>query len=171
MGFSVASAVNCIGANWGTQATHPLELSTTVKLLKDNGFQKVKLFDADSITLTALKGSGLEVMVGIPNEMLYSLANSVPAAVNWVGKNVSAHISSNSVNMRAVRAMSETLKHDRLLCQQGSNSFYPHSLAVNNSGEDLQKSVCVFALLFYQLLMIPILGCTFSVGPYDHSRG
>ncbi|KAL8124143.1 hypothetical protein AgCh_011958 [Apium graveolens] len=57
--FLAVSAVNCIGAKWGTQATHPLELSTTVKLLKDNGFQKVKLFDADSITLTALKGSGL----------------------------------------------------------------------------------------------------------------
>lgn len=98
--FWVTSVVNGIGANWGTQATHPLELSTTVKLLKDNGFQKVKLFDADSITLTALKGSGLEVMVGIPNEMLYSLANSVPAAENWVAKNVSAHISSNSVNIR-----------------------------------------------------------------------
>ncbi|KAF1002813.1 hypothetical protein AG4045_028374 [Apium graveolens] len=53
--FWVARVVNGIGANWGTQATHPLELSTTVKLLKDNGFQKVKLFDADSITLTALK--------------------------------------------------------------------------------------------------------------------
>ncbi|KAL8126313.1 hypothetical protein AgCh_013557 [Apium graveolens] len=140
MGFSVASAVNCIGEYWGTQATHLLEISTTMKLLKDNGFQKVKLFDADSITLTALKGSGLEVMVGIPNEMLYSLANSVPAAENWVVKNVSAHISSNSVNMRDVRAMSEMLKHDRLLRQQGSNSLYPHFLAGKNSGEDLQKS-------------------------------
>ena len=98
--FWVASVVNGIGANWGTQATHPLELSTTVKLLKDNGFQKVKLFDADSVTLSALKGSGLEVMVGIPNEMLYSLANSVSAAENWVAKNVSTHISSNSVNIR-----------------------------------------------------------------------
>lgn len=105
--FWVASVVNGIGANWGTQATHPLELSTTVKLLKDNGFQKVKLFDADSITLTALKGSGLEVMVGIPNEMLYSLANSVPAAENWVAKNVSAHISSNSVNIRYVAVGNE----------------------------------------------------------------
>lgn len=103
----VASVVNGIGANWGTQATHPLELSTTVKLLKDNGFQKVKLFDADSFTLTALKGSGLEVMVGIPNEMLYSLANSVPAAENWVAKNVSAHISSNSVNIRYVAVGNE----------------------------------------------------------------
>lgn len=99
--------VGGIGANWGTQATHPLELSTTVQLLKDNGFQKVKLFDADSTTLTALSGSGMEIMVGIPNEMLYSLANSVAAAEKWVEKNVSAHISSNSVNIRYVAVGNE----------------------------------------------------------------
>ena len=92
--FWVASVVNGIGANWGTQATHPLELSTTVKLLKDNGFQKVKLFDADSVTLSALKGSGLEVMVGIPNEMLYSLANSVSAWIQYFVPSIQAsHIS------------------------------------------------------------------------------
>lgn len=96
-------AIGCvvgIGVNWGTQATHPLPLSTTVELLKDNGFQKVKLFDADSATLSSLRGSGMEIMVGIPNEMLYSLAASVEAAEQWVEKNVSAHVSSNSVNIR-----------------------------------------------------------------------
>jgi len=93
-------SVSGIGANWGTQASHPLPTSTVVKLLKDNGFQKAKLFDADSSTLHALSGSGLEVMVGIPNEMLQSLANSVEAAEKWVEKNVSVHISSNKVDIR-----------------------------------------------------------------------
>lgn len=100
---TISFSVGCvcgIGVNWGTQATHPLPLSTTVGLLKDNGFQKVKLFDAESTTLSSLGGSGIEVMVGIPNEMLYSLANSVAAAEKWVEKNVSAHVSSNSVNIR-----------------------------------------------------------------------
>lgn len=96
----LVSTVNCIGANWGTQSTHPLPPSIVVKLLRDNGIQKVKLFDADSTTLNALGGSGIEVMVGIPNDMLYSLANSVEAAERWVEKNVSAHVSSNSVNIR-----------------------------------------------------------------------
>ncbi|KAK1404887.1 Mitogen activated protein kinase kinase [Heracleum sosnowskyi] len=46
--------------------------------------------------------------------------------------------------VRAVRAMNETLKQDRLLRKQGNNSSYPHSLAGKNSGEDLQKSVSEF---------------------------
>jgi hypothetical protein len=100
--FAVFSmdTVSGIGANWGTQATHSLPASTVVKMLKDNGFQKVKLFDADSTILDALKNSGIQVMVGIPNDMLYTLANSVQAAENWVAKNVSAHVSSNAVDIR-----------------------------------------------------------------------
>ncbi|XP_027085300.2 glucan endo-1,3-beta-glucosidase 5 isoform X2 [Coffea arabica] len=103
----MVSSVICIGANWGTQSTHPLPPSTIVKLLRDNGIQKVKLFDADPSILYALGGSGIEVTVGIPNDMLYSLANSVAAAELWVQRNVSAHISSNSVDIRYVAVGNE----------------------------------------------------------------
>nr|XP_027085300.1 glucan endo-1,3-beta-glucosidase 5-like isoform X2 [Coffea arabica] len=103
----MVSSVICIGANWGTQSTHPLPPSTIVKLLRDNGIQKVKLFDADPSILYALGGSGIEVTVGIPIDMLYSLANSVAAAELWVQRNVSAHISSNSVDIRYVAVGNE----------------------------------------------------------------
>ncbi|KAL0393831.1 UNVERIFIED_CONTAM: Glucan endo-1,3-beta-glucosidase 5 [Sesamum latifolium] len=62
--FFMVNTVQSIGANWGTQATHPLHPSIVVKLLKDNGIQKVKLFDAEATVLNALSGSGIEVMVG-----------------------------------------------------------------------------------------------------------
>lgn len=99
--FSMVSNVNGIGANWGTQATHPLPPETVVRLLKENGIQKVKLFDADYDTLRALGKSQIEVMVGIPNDMLASLANSMKAAEKWVSKNVSTHLTTNSVNIRS----------------------------------------------------------------------
>lgn len=89
-----------IGVNVGTQSTHPLPPSTVVKMLKDNGIQKVKLFDADPDFLNALKKSGIQVMVGIPNDLLYTMANSLPAAEKWVSKNVSAHVSSGGVDIR-----------------------------------------------------------------------
>lgn len=100
LGFMVLGKVYGIGANWGTQATHPLPPNIVVKLLKDNGIQKVKLFDADADIFKALSGSGIEVMVGIPNEMLYSLANSLGAAEKWVEKNISSFVSSNSVDIK-----------------------------------------------------------------------
>lgn len=100
LSLSVVSSVSGIGANWGTQATHPLPPATVVRMLRDNGFQKVKLFDADYGALRALGRTGIEVMVGIPNDMLASMAGSVKAAERWVSKNVSTHISSYNVNIR-----------------------------------------------------------------------
>ncbi|KAK6137164.1 hypothetical protein DH2020_029089 [Rehmannia glutinosa] len=97
--FYMVNNVHSIGANWGNQATHPLPPSTVVRLLRDNGIQKVKLFDAEARVLNAFSGSGIEVMVGIPNDMLATLANSVSAAERWVERNVSAHVSSNSVDI------------------------------------------------------------------------
>lgn len=76
-------------------------------MLKDNGFQKVKLFDADATILKALGKSGIQVMVGIPNDMLLSLANSVQAAEDWVAQNVSSHVSSNAVDIRYVAVGNE----------------------------------------------------------------
>ncbi|XP_078439502.1 glucan endo-1,3-beta-glucosidase 6-like [Wolffia australiana] len=81
-----------IGANWGTQTSNPLPPGIVVRLLKDNGFQKVKLFDADGAILSALRRSGLEVMVGIPNDMLASLAADVRNAQRWVSQNVSSYL-------------------------------------------------------------------------------
>lgn len=98
----VVHSVSGIGANWGTQASHPLPPETVVNLLIDNGIQKVKLFDADYGALRALGRTRIEVMVGIPNEMLASLASSVKSAEKWVAKNVSEHITTNNVNIRSL---------------------------------------------------------------------
>lgn len=100
-------SVNGIGANWGTQSSHPLPPSTVVRLLIDNGIQKVKLFDADYGTLRALGKSGIEVMVGIPNDMLATIASNMKAADKWVSKNVSDHVNNNNVNIRYVAVGNE----------------------------------------------------------------
>jgi hypothetical protein len=82
-----------VGVNWGTQLSNPLPAKTVVQLLKDNGFNKVKLFDADDSIMGALKGSGIQVMVGIPNDKLADLASGGKAAEHWVTANVSKHVS------------------------------------------------------------------------------
>nr|XP_043622540.1 glucan endo-1,3-beta-glucosidase 6-like [Erigeron canadensis] len=104
--ISLIESVNGIGANWGTQTSHPLPPETVVRMLLDNGIQKVKLFDADYGALRALSKSGIEVMVGIPNDMLATMASNMKAADHWVSKNVSAHLS-NSVNIRYVAVGNE----------------------------------------------------------------
>ncbi|OEL24398.1 Glucan endo-1,3-beta-glucosidase 6 [Dichanthelium oligosanthes] len=97
---------DAIGVNWGTQLSHPLPASTVVRMLQDNGFDKVKLFDAEDAILGALKGSGIQVMVGIPNDMLADLAAGGKAADNWVAKNVSGHVR-DGVDIRYVAVGNE----------------------------------------------------------------
>ncbi|GAV73996.1 Glyco_hydro_17 domain-containing protein/X8 domain-containing protein [Cephalotus follicularis] len=96
-----------LACNWGLQATHPLPPNIVVKLMKDNGFDKVKLFEADPGALNALGNSGIEVMVGIPNDFLASLASSVTFAESWVQQNVSYYISNHGVDIRHVAVGNE----------------------------------------------------------------
>lgn len=102
----MAGGADGIGANWGTQTSHPLPSSTVVQLLKDDGFQKVKLFDAEEGTMGALRNSRIEVMVGIPNDMLATLAASMKAAEKWVSENVSSYVN-DGVNIRYVAVGNE----------------------------------------------------------------
>lgn len=97
--LSMVHWVNGIGANWGTQSTHKLPPDIVVRMLRENGIQKVKLFDAEYDTLKALGKSGIEVMVGIPNDMLTTLG-SLKAAEKWVAENVSSPLKSFNVNIR-----------------------------------------------------------------------
>ncbi|KAH9614777.1 hypothetical protein KSS87_013044 [Heliosperma pusillum] len=107
MMMSKVKEVKGIGANWGTQASHPLDANIVVRMLSDNGIQKVKLFDADYDTLRAIGKTQIEVMVGIPNDMLYTLATSTKAADKWVSDNVTQHLNTNHVNIRYVAVGNE----------------------------------------------------------------
>lgn len=96
-----------IGVNWGTISFHRLKPTTVVDLLRENKIQKVKLFEADSDVLKALMGSGIQVMVGIPNEMLPLLSSSPSAADLWVRQNVSAYMGKGGADIRYVAAGNE----------------------------------------------------------------
>lgn len=93
-------AESAIGVNWGTISAHRLKPSTVVDLLRDNKIQKVKLFEADRDVLKALMGSGIHVMVGIPNEMLSLLSTNPTAADFWVRQNVSSYMGKGGADIR-----------------------------------------------------------------------
>ncbi|TVU45841.1 hypothetical protein EJB05_05344 [Eragrostis curvula] len=95
-----------LGVNWGTMATHQLPPRTVVQMLQDNGIRKVKLFDADAGPLDALAGTGIEVMVAIPNNML-GVMTDYDAAREWVHKNVSAYNFDGGVNIKYVAVGNE----------------------------------------------------------------
>ncbi|KAL1320425.1 hypothetical protein HN51_065144 [Arachis hypogaea] len=96
-----------IGVNWGTISSHRLRPTTVVDLLRENKIQKVKLFEAEPDVMRALMGSGIQVMVGIPNEMLSVLSSSPSAADLWVRQNVSSYIGKGGADIRYVAVGNE----------------------------------------------------------------
>lgn len=97
---SLLGVESAIGVNWGSISSHKLKPSTVVDLMKDNKIQKVKLFEAEPDVMRALAGSGIQVMVGIPNDMLALLSSSAAASDLWVRQNVSAYVGKDGVDIR-----------------------------------------------------------------------
>ncbi|KAM7505618.1 hypothetical protein LguiB_004522 [Lonicera macranthoides] len=98
--------VESLGVNWGTMATHKLPPKVVVQMMKDNGIQKVKLFDADKSTMSALAGSGIEVMVAIPNDQL-AVMNSYDRAKDWVKHNITRYDWHGGVTIKYVAVGNE----------------------------------------------------------------
>lgn len=88
--FNNNVSVEGLAVNWGTISSHPLPPEVVVKLLQDNGINKVKLFDSNPKILKALAGSGIEVMIAIPNLDLKVMADPAKAKA-WVAKNVTSY--------------------------------------------------------------------------------
>lgn len=55
-----------------------------VNLYKSHGIGAMRLYDPDLAALKALQGSGIKLMLGVPNEKIKSLASHRLAAMQWV---------------------------------------------------------------------------------------
>ncbi|KAM5547666.1 glucan endo-1,3-beta-glucosidase 8 [Rosa sericea] len=95
------------GVNWGTMATHQLPPEKVVQMLEDNGFTKLKLFEADQKILEALTGTKIEVMLAIPNFMLQEMSIDPVAAFSWVDANVTSYCYDGGVNIKYVAVGNE----------------------------------------------------------------
>ncbi|KAK8946532.1 Glucan endo-1,3-beta-glucosidase 9 [Platanthera zijinensis] len=91
------------GRKLGNLLLAPLPSETVVSgLLRPNNVTSVKLFDADAAVLDSLAGSGISVMVGIPNDMLALLNSSKAAAASWVHDNVTRYFPGGGVRIEYI---------------------------------------------------------------------
>lgn len=89
-----------LGINWGDISRQPLPPGIVVNLLKANNITRVKLFDANYDVLKALSGTGIEVMIAAPNDLLATLAGSKKAAKAWVSENVTRYMIDGGPDIR-----------------------------------------------------------------------
>ncbi|XP_042426792.1 glucan endo-1,3-beta-glucosidase 4-like isoform X1 [Zingiber officinale] len=99
--FSSASGAY-VGINIGTQMSTLPSAEVIVSILKTQQIKHVRLFDADHQILNALANTGIEVIVGVPNDQLLRIGESRSDAADWINKNVAAYVPTTNITYIAV---------------------------------------------------------------------
>eukprot|EP00252_Welwitschia_mirabilis_P019832 TRINITY_DN4699_c0_g1_i1.p1 TRINITY_DN4699_c0_g1~~TRINITY_DN4699_c0_g1_i1.p1 ORF type:complete len:542 (-),score=25.94 TRINITY_DN4699_c0_g1_i1:417-2042(-) len=86
-----------VGVNIGTQVTDMPAPTQVVALLKSQNINHIRLYDADRGMLTALRKTGIEVVISVPNNQILAIGQSNQTAANWVNKNVVAYLPDTNI--------------------------------------------------------------------------
>ncbi|KAL7616978.1 hypothetical protein Lser_V15G01901 [Lactuca serriola] len=76
-----------VGVCYGRNGDGLPSQQDAVNLYRSNGITRMRIYDPDQATLQALKGTNIELMIGVPNDALQSL-NDQGAANTWVRNNI-----------------------------------------------------------------------------------
>ncbi|KAI5334660.1 hypothetical protein L3X38_024793 [Prunus dulcis] len=85
---SKTTGAESIGVCYGRVANNLPPDPEVISLYRANGITRMRIFDPNPPTLQALKGSNIELIVGVRNQDIQSLGNDVAAAAAWVQNNV-----------------------------------------------------------------------------------
>lgn len=102
LSFSSFADGGSIGVNYGRIANDLPSAAKVVKLIKSQGLERVKVYDTDPAVLKALSGSGIKVVVNLPNELLFNAARRPSFAFSWVQRNVLAYHPDTQIEAIAV---------------------------------------------------------------------
>nr|KJB50219.1 hypothetical protein B456_008G159300 [Gossypium raimondii] len=92
-----------LGICYGRVANNLPPTLEVINILKTNGISNVRIFDPHPFTLQSFSGTGINLMTGVPNEALPSLASGTPAsALQWLQTNIFAHIVPSQIRYIAV---------------------------------------------------------------------
>ncbi|XP_068651993.1 glucan endo-1,3-beta-glucosidase 4-like [Aristolochia californica] len=96
-----------VGVNIGTDMSNLPPATAVVEILKKQKITHARLFDADHHMLNALANTGIEVIVGIPNDELLGIGQLQSKAAEWVNQNVATFLP--ATNITAIAVGSEVL--------------------------------------------------------------
>nr|TKW35502.1 hypothetical protein SEVIR_2G377200v2 [Setaria viridis]TKW35504.1 hypothetical protein SEVIR_2G377200v2 [Setaria viridis] len=91
-----------VGITIGNDMSNLPSATDIVAILKAKKIQHVRLIDSDHQMLTALANTGIEVMVGVPNDQLLRVGQSRSTAADWINKNVAAYVPATNITYIAV---------------------------------------------------------------------
>jgi Glycosyl hydrolases family 17 len=83
--------VGSIGVCYGMLGNNLPPPSEVVSLYKSDGIGAMRLYAPDAATLNALRNTDIDLMMGVPDELLPELASNAGAAATWVKDNIVAY--------------------------------------------------------------------------------
>ncbi|MCL7024250.1 hypothetical protein MKW94_028146 [Papaver nudicaule] len=101
-----------VGVNYGRLGNNLPSPTAVINLLKSRNVDKIRLFSPDSDVLNALRGSGIGVLLCVPNQDVERMAYDPDFAGDWVWKNVLVY---NNVVFRYISVGNEMGASDRIL--------------------------------------------------------
>ncbi|KAJ1390418.1 Glycoside hydrolase family 17 [Sesbania bispinosa] len=105
------TASQSIGVCYGRVANNLPPAKEVIDLYKAYNIGIMRIYDPDPSTIEALRGSNIQLVVGVPNEDLQSLATAA-AATNWVQKYIQNY--SQDVKFRYIVVGNEIDPNDAL---------------------------------------------------------
>lgn len=108
--FIIFPEVKGIGVNYGMLGNNLPSPDKVISLYKSRNITSLRLFNPNSTVLTAIKNSGIDVILGTYNQDLQNLATNPSFASQWVSTNVLPY--SNSIKFRYISAGNEVIPGD-----------------------------------------------------------
>ena len=85
--YFINAGAQSIGVCYGMLGNNLPSASDVVALYKSNSIYRMRIYDPNQAALNALRGSSIELILGIPNSDLQSLTDPNNAA-SWVQRNI-----------------------------------------------------------------------------------
>ncbi|KAK7856677.1 glucan endo-1,3-beta-glucosidase 11 isoform X1 [Quercus suber] len=105
--LTVQGFTGTYGINYGRIADNIPSPDQVVTLLRAAKIKNVRIYDADHSVLKAFSGTGLELVVGLPNGYVKDMSANADHAVSWVKENVQSFLP--GTNIRGIAVGNEIL--------------------------------------------------------------
>ncbi|KAI4335701.1 hypothetical protein L6164_014324 [Bauhinia variegata] len=100
--LTVQTFTGTYGINYGRIADNIPSPDQVVTLLRAAKIRNVRIYDADHSVLEAFSGTGLDIVIGLPNGQLQDMSSNADHALNWVKDNVQSFVPNTRIRGIAV---------------------------------------------------------------------